>query len=387
MRRVFGRDYLYEKHFMALAQGLVDSIGYLIRRPGKKRLDRAGVRRILISRIDHLGDVFIASSVLPYLKEAFPAARIDFLAGEWTHVYLKTNPFVDRVIPYNAFRHNRTSGFFKRVVDAALGYMRALGELRRARYDLCINLRTYPFNASTLLYFGGLGGCRYNVGFATGGYGFLLDRVIPYREGVDELSHMAAALEAVGINTAGLRPRFEPSEDASRRAGALLKVLGIGEGERFAVFHTGAGTPVKRWRREAWTELGAMLRAGYGLKTLVTDPVYGGINSCIALPALVSFDEYAAVLKRAALFVGLDSFPAHLAASMDTPVMVVWCGVNDVVRWQPAGGRVAVVRRDIACAPCFKKAGCAAMACMRIDAGECLEAAAAFLGGSRSSDL
>lgn len=376
MRRVFGRDYLYNKPYMAFAQGLLDAVGFFIRRPGKRRLDKAGVRRILVSRIDHLGDVFIASSVLSYLKKAFPDAKIDFLAGVGTHVYLKTNPHIERIIPYNAFRHNRTHGFFKRLTQAASGYLRVMLEMRAAGYDLSLNLRSYPFNATTLLY---LGGCGYNVGFATGGYGFLLDSIIPYREGGHETEHLVAALEVIGIDANGLRPYFEPSVEASVRAVAILNDLGVTEGERFALIHTGAGTDVKHWKQEAWAQTAASLRKEYGLKVLVTDPVYGGIDGCNVLPALVSFEEYGAIVKRAALFAGLDSFPAHLAASMDIPTVVIWCGVNDSTRWRPLGPSVAVVRKKIDCAPCFKKAGCVAMTCMNIGARECIEAVDALL--------
>lgn len=379
MRHVFGRDYLYEKPYMAFMQGLVDSIGHLIiRRPGKREFDKAGISRILVARIDHLGDVFIAASILPHLKRAFPEARIDFMAGAWTQVYLRTNPSVDRIIVYNAFKHNRSAGFLKKARDAVLGYLSAIIEMRRASYDLCINLRTYSFNAATLLYLGNGG---YTAGFATGGFGFLLDKIIPYRDGVHEAAHIADALAAVGaaISEAEVRPVFEPSITATAKAAELLIGLGIADGEPFALIHTGAGTPVKYWRGAAWSEVAGTLKKRDGLKIVATDPVHGGINGCIDLPALVSFDVYAAIAKKAALFIGLDSFPAHLAASMGTPTVVIWCGVNDPVRWRPLGARVVVVKKDVECAPCYKKSGCADMVCMKISAADCLDAVAVFL--------
>lgn len=376
MIRVLGRDYLYNKPYMAFVQGLVDSVGFFIRRPGKRRFDRAGVRRILVSRIDHLGDVFIASSILPYLKNAFPDAKIDFLAGDGTRVYLKTSPHIERIIPYNAFKYNRTDGFFTRLAAAASGYLRVIIAMRRADYDLCINLRSYPFNASTMLY---LGGSRYSVGFGTGGCGFLTDCIIAYHDGGHETEHLAAVLEALGIEAVGLRPHFAPSIEAQVKAAAILNELGVKDGERFAIIHTGAGTKVKYWKREAWAQTVAGLRDKYGLKTLATDPVYGGVEGCTLLPALVSFEEYAAIVKRAALFAGLDSFPAHLAASMDIPTVVIWCGVNDSRRWRPIGAAVAVVKNGAGCAPCFKKAGCAEMTCMDMSAYDCLDAVDALL--------
>ncbi|MBI5561788.1 MAG: glycosyltransferase family 9 protein [Deltaproteobacteria bacterium] len=383
MRRAFSREYLYDKRSMAFLQGAVDSIGYFIRRPSERILKKDAVRGILIARIDHLGDVFIASAILPHLKKTFPEARIDFLAGDWTHAYLKTNPLINGIIRYDAFKHNRRAGLAKRAIAGVLGYINAIRKLRAASYDLCINLRTYPFNASTLVY---LGGCKYSMGFATGGFGFLLDTVIPYRERVHESAHLGDALAAIGVEARerDLTPRFTLSSEAGHKADETLESAGIAGGERFALFHTGAGTPVKYWRRPAWEETAKRLREECGLKVVAQDPVYGGINGCIALPALVSFDVYAAIARRAALFIGLDSFPAHLAASFGTPTVVIWCGVNDPVRWRPLGGRVAIVNKETDCSPCFKKRGCADMTCMEISAAECVGAAAGLLDKVKS---
>jgi len=109
------------------------------------------------------------------------------------------------------------------------------------------------------------------------------------------------------------------------------------------------------------------------------DPVYGDLKGCIYLPALISFELFAAVAKRASVFIGLDSMPAHLAASFNTPTVVVWCGINDPVQWRPVGENVSIIKKDVACAPCFLKGGCKSMDCMRINAEDCMREAGRFL--------
>ena len=374
MRLSFGRTYLYQKPYMAFLQGAIDSIGYRLFSPRGCKLKNPDVRKILVSRIDHLGDVFIASSALPHIKKAYPNAQIHFMAGTWTHPYLKLNPLVDYIVAFDGFRFNRGKGIVKRVVHAVFSYVRALGRMRSERYDLFLALRAYPFNSIPLAY---LGGSRFIVGFAVGGFGFLLDKTAPYREGAHEVGHVADVLCAIGLNVSEneMRPGFTVSREARLAFEKELLSVNVKANERYALIHTGSGSKYKLWNKEQWQRLVDALHAEFGLKVIGSDPVYGGLKGCINAPSLIELDGFAAAAQGASLFVGLDSFPAHLAASFGTPTVVVWCGINDHRQWRPIGDRVVIVRKDVDCAPCFKKTGCPEMKarCMDISADECLK--------------
>lgn len=371
MKTIFGRDYLYEKSYPALFQAVIDSAGYLLFRRSRRKPEN--IRKILVSRIDHVGDVFIASSILPHLKKAYPYAKIDMLAGEWSLFLLRSNPFIDDILLYNSFKHNRAKGFLKKAAAGLTGFVKNVRRLRRVRYDLSIDLRAYPFNSIPLLY---LGGGRYNVGFATGGNGFLLDRIIPYRIGAHEAAHLCDALGSIGITVHedDLRPRFVLPEEAGRSAAGVLHGAGIEEGERFVLIHTGSGNPAKLWKKERWRELVRRIREE-GIKIALYDDIYLDILDSARLPRM-PIETFAAVTSKASAFIGLDSFPAHLAASFGVPVAVIWCGIGDHRQWRPIGGKVSIIRRELDCSPCSRKNGCETMACMDISAGDCMKALA-----------
>lgn len=361
-------------------QWAIDSVGYALFRPfGARKKTPPAVKNILVSRIDHLGDVFLASSILPYMRKKYPGARIDFLAGEWAHGYLRTNSHIDRVLVYNSARLNRAQSFFKSLFFSVTGFIANVREMRSTRYDLAIDLRAYPFNSIPLLFFGG---ARYRVGFATGGFGFLLDKTVPYRSGVHELAHLRDVLGAIGINVdeTELRPEFTPTKAAIKECTRVLEGLGIAQDEKFVLIHTGSGSPSKLWRKDAWQDVVKGIVRRYGIKVVMYDTLYGdSITGCIKLPPLISFEMFAVVAKRASLLVGLDSLPAHLAASFGTPVVAVWCGINDHRQWSPVGSNVAIVRKDVDCSPCYRKSGCANMRCMDISADECIREITKFL--------
>jgi ADP-heptose:LPS heptosyltransferase len=50
--------------------------------------------------------------------------------------------------------------------------------------------------------------------------------------------------------------------------------------------------------------------------------------------------------------VGADSGPAHLAAAVGTPAVVLFSGTNHPQQWKPWGTHVAVLRHEVACSPC-----------------------------------
>lgn len=377
MNTVLGRRYLFNKPYWAIAQGLIDALGYLIFRPGRAAVP-ARVRKILVSRIDHFGDVFIASSILPHLKSAYPGAEIHFMAGEWAVKYLESRPEVDRVLVYNSVVHNRSRGFLKNALNAARTFVFNLREIRKEAYDICMDLRAYPFNSLILLY---LSGARYKAGFATGGFGFLLDRIVPYRFGVHETEHLSDVLAALGIEAPeeGLKPKYTPPLSAYKECAMMIDSLGIREGEPFVLVHTGSGNRAKLWKSEEWQALVDSVIRDHRIKVAVYDDLGHDIKGCIMLPTLISFEVFAVITKRTRLFIGLDSLPAHLAASFGTPVVVVWCGINDHNQWRPLGGRVRIVRKELGCAPCFRKNGCMTMSCMDISARDCLKEAGRLL--------
>jgi ADP-heptose:LPS heptosyltransferase len=69
----------------------------------------------------------------------------------------------------------------------------------------------------------------------------------------------------------------------------------------------------------------------------------------------LTIDELAALMERANLFVGADSGPAHLAAAVGTPAVVLFSGTNDSRQWRPAGRDVRVVQHPTVCAPCHRE--------------------------------
>lgn len=382
MITVFGRDYHFQKRHWAFIIGLVDTVGALLSSLVGEKRKLGKVKKIILSRIDHLGDVLLATCVLPHIRKAYPEAKIDFMAGEWAKDLLVKNPYVDEVIIYNNFLHNRSGSLWSRIRNDVISFLGALRKIRGEGYDLGIDLRSYFINSIPLLYFSDV---KYIVGYGTGGFGFLLDKEVPYRTGIHEVLHIAGLIRSIGIDASDeeMYPSYKISATAEEQAGYILESKGINPKESFILIHPGTADRKKEWNIQGWRAIVKSLKP-YGVKivfcggpsdvhtirAILSDKNQDGV---IDISGVLPIEAFAGVLKRASLVIGLDSFPCHLASAVGTPTLVLWSGINDPIQWKPLGNNVKIVRRDLPCTPCYKGEGCKEMTCMAIPPGEVME--------------
>jgi ADP-heptose:LPS heptosyltransferase len=209
---------------------------------------------------------------------------------------------------------------------------------------------------------------------------FLPATRVPAVRGLHDVEQNLRLLEASGlvgpigepIVGAKWAPVFAVSD--AERAGAvkLLETIGIGGEERFVVIHAGGAQTVvgaaKRWPPKLFAELiGRLLPMIDHKLLLIEGPDEEGVSDEIRsyLPALArdrriaalrmagGLGDAAAVLERAALYVGSDSGLAHLAAAVGRRALTIFAPA-DPDRVSPWGNRDLVVQVNKSCAPCLR---------------------------------
>ena len=65
-------------------------------------------KRILVVKLDHLGDVILATPVFSNLRQAYPNAELHALTGTWSRVILERHPDVSTIFDYNSPAFSRT---------------------------------------------------------------------------------------------------------------------------------------------------------------------------------------------------------------------------------------------------------------------------------------
>ena len=126
--------------------------------------------------------------------------------------------------------------------------------------------------------------------------------------------------------------------------------------ERYAVLIPGgsAHRPEKRWPVERWAELAQGLAAGGLTPVVLGGPQEGALARAIAaaepstadLTGRTDFVQLAAVGAGAALAVGNDTGPTHLAAAAGAPTLALFSGASDPALCAPRGRDAMFLRRD-----------------------------------------
>jgi heptosyltransferase-2/heptosyltransferase-3 len=162
--------------------------------------------------------------------------------------------------------------------------------------------------------------------------------------------------------------RFDPSPADLTWAEAWLAAQGIAADDQFVVLHPGTGGPAKLWYAERWAVVADALVAvgvrlaltgGPGEELLVEEVAARMRERPPALAGQTTVGQLAALLRRSALTLGVDSGPLHLASAQGVPTIHLY-GPGDAGRFGPWGdpARHIVVRAELWCSPCGVFSAC-----------------------------
>ncbi len=245
---------------------------------------------------------------------------------------------------------------FPRRLSRYLGF---LGELRRYRGHCLIDLEGERFSGVLAR----LSGCRRRIGPQAKHANRFYSEVLE----LDYLAHRFTAFgEILGPYAASSDGKPPASELDFQIGPALAGRIERRLAERritrpLVAIHPGASVSYKLWPGRHFAELAQGLHeAGYqpvwvGAGPFDTD-VIAGIEALLPEPLSVNFcnlldlPELAALFRKAALFIGCDSGPMHLAAAAGLPVFALFGPSREAI-WAPLGSHSTVLRGEGACAP------------------------------------
>ena len=289
---------------------------------------------ILIIRLRLVGDVVFTTPAIGALRRHFPDARLTYLVERAAAPIVLGNPHLDEVM----------------VIERTRGWRRLRDDLRLARtlhgrrFDLVIDFHGGPRSS----WLTRVTGAPRRIGYTIAGRGWMYtDRVHRARElrPRHSVANQSDLLAPLGIPP--LDPLDHPAEmtetaDARQRVERMLAAAGVTDAAQLIVMHVSAGNPFRRWPADAFAELTAALaRSSPGRRILLTSgPADAGAVAQIAQSAREALEEEAAgrvvlteelgladlrvLVARAALYIGGDSGPLHLAATTRTPIVGIY---------------------------------------------------------------
>ncbi len=277
------------------------------------------MNRILIVRLGALGDIVHAIPVAAALRKAFPAARIDWLVSAKHREILDLVPVINRRLVAN---------------DRRLAMM--LRELRRARYDVAIDLQGLLKSALIARWSGAPKVVGFSRRYAREWLASFLytDVYDPGGKGMYALSEKRHVVE---INLGLLFPLHidagKPEFPLDPVDSAVVREMQERTGGRYALLNPGAAWPNKRWAPERFAEVAAALRDRHGLMSVVlwgpgeraiAETVITHARGAALLAPMTSIADIVALARGAAVMVSGDTGPTHIAAAVGTPIVGIY---------------------------------------------------------------
>jgi len=317
-------------------------------------------RSILVIRLSAIGDIIMASALIPALAEAWPKARLAWLTEESNACLLQGHPRLDKVIvwPRRRWRQLRKEGRYREL----FGEFRALaGELRQARFDLVLDLQGL-LKSGVWAWLAG-GKARIGLGSREGSQ-WLMTRTLDTRTETPRIGGEYLKLAcALGLAPERFDMDIRPTADTARQAGELLAAAGV-DGA-FAVLAPFTTRPQKHWFEARWAELACRLAEERGMRAVLL----GGQGDreaaariAAAAPGLVdlagrtSLPQCAAIIAQAALLVGVDTGLTHLGTAMGTPTLALFGSTRPYL--DTAAARSKVLYEALPCSPCKRHPTC-----------------------------
>ncbi len=287
--------------------------------------------RILLVRLRQIGDVVFTTPAIRALHEHFPDAVLSYIVEPSAAPIVIHNPLIHEVIV--APRRRGARGLLD---DLALGR-----RLRANRFDLAIDFHGGP-RASLLTW---LSRAPRRIGYQIIGRSWMYTtriarpRALRARHSVENQWDLLAPL-GIAPPSPSRFPVEMPGDPAVVAAVAdRLARAGVKADDRLVVIHVSAGNPFRRWPAASFVELAASL-AGTDprRRVLVTSgPSEQGAADRVIAEARTrlgpergervlscgefSLQELRALLEKAALYIGGDSGPLHIASTTHVPIV------------------------------------------------------------------
>lgn len=324
--------------------------------------------KILLVRLRQIGDVVFTTPAFSALRDHFPGAALTYLVEPAAADIVSGHPDLADVMVVP-----RTSGASGFLADLSLGRT-----LARRHFDVAIDFHGGP-RASLLTW---LSRAPTRIGYDIPGRGWMYTqqvdrpRALRARHSVENQWDLLSALGVPLPDRARYPVAMPVQTDALTAVRSRLATYGVPTGSRLVVIHVSAGNPFRRWPVASFAEVAAALAAhAPDVYVVITSgpseleaagrvveqaraALDAGTASRVGQFGDFSLAELRALLEDAALYIGGDSGPMHVAATSRVPMVSLY-GPTLPARSEPWRDRVlpmaAVEVQGLACRPCDQR--------------------------------
>jgi len=328
------------KIFYLKSRSLIfNGLSKLLRQKKNTDLELSSLKKIIVVRIDRIGDLALTTPVFKNIKKSIPNCKLSLLANKTGCALAHNNPYVDDFIVYDPKQNlcRKTWEIIK---------------LRFCGFDLAIDLYAdYEIKAALIT---ALIGAKKRIGYAYYGRQLFFNLKSPQlRDNHHFIEISLNLLKSIGIKTEEKDPEIFLAKSERQWAKQLFESKTNCEKPIIAI-HPGAYYPSQRWLPEYYAEVVNQLEHSDQVDCIllggpsdlgVVDAVQSSVNGSICTHVTSDIRKFSAILSLCQILVCNNSGPLHIAAAVKTPT-ISFIGPTNKNRWYPVGSIQRVFRID-----------------------------------------
>ncbi len=311
--------------------------------------DWTGCKNILCIRPDNMGDLIMSAPAMRALKETL-GCTITLLTSSMAAGIVPFLPEIDDIIPWNAPWIKATG------ISEVESFYTIINEVKNRRFDAAVIFTVYsqnPLPSALLAYLAGipkrLAYCRENP------YD-LLTHWIPDKEPYCFVKHQVQRdlqlVESVGAVTQNKKLHLQLRNNVWPGVVKKLSGIGVDLQEPWLIAHAGVSEKKREYSQVLWMETGRkivqeldhqiILTGNYTERRILQHLQQGIGKNAFNTAGLLSLEEFITLIKKAPLVVSVNTSTIHMAAALETPVIVLYALSNPQHSPWMATGKVLI---------------------------------------------
>ncbi len=345
----------------------------------------AQARRLLVVRLDNIGDVVMTGPMLRALKENLPDAHLTLMASPGGSKAASLLPWVDDVLTW-------------RVVWQDLGRLpldparelEMIEAMKSGGYDGAVVLTSFkqtPHPAGYACYLAGIP-LRLGESKEWGG-GVLTDELPAAPDGLHQAERNLRLVEHAGFRVRDRALGLRVPEEARTSVAVLLQGRGVTPGSPYLLLNPWTSARSRNYPTDRFALAARRVAEETGWPVVVSgteaDRERGrallGLLGDRGVDLIGSTDlaGLAALVEGANLLLTSNTSTMHIADALRTPEVVLFAGTELEEQWRPRDTPYRLLRRETSCSPCYAFTCPYAQECLDIPPGEVAEACLSLL--------
>lgn len=305
--------------------------------------------KYLIIQTAFLGDAILTVPIIDSLKNKLFDSQIYVLTTPQNSDVFTLNPNIDKVILYD--KHSSENDIFSMIKKIKL--------LKQENFD-CI-ITNHPSARTALLAF--FSGSKMRLAFSSASLRFLYTHTISTLNNMHQIDKNLSLLKGLGFTEMDFIRKINLyyTKEDEKLINSVLEAYSVSQSKKIIVVNPLSAWPTKRWPKNYYRDLCAMLKQQDYLVLLIGtkkdysigEYIKNGKRNIVNLMGQTNLKELFATISRADMLISNDSAPVHIASSYNIPTVEIYGPTLPEFGFYPLSQKNIILEiKELDCRPC-----------------------------------